>query len=274
MLINYNRKLSLDKISVFNRSFNYGDGVFETIKVINSDIYNGEFHFNRLKKACLVLKIDFPFKDFSDFLSNSKKIINSNKLKIGGRLKIIVFREEGGFYLPNSSKSNFIIFFEKNKYNGFEFVTKNMRLCSYNVKKQITPYSFFKSPSSLYYVMASIYFKENKYDDAILLNIHNRVVETTKSNIFFVKNGYVKTPFVSEGCIDGSMRNLVMDLISSYDGYSLEESKIEYKDIGFFDEVFVTNSIQGISSVKSIDNYEYNKFNLSNDLITSIYDSI
>ena len=47
--------------------------------------------------------------------------------------------------------------------------------------------------------MASIYFKENKYDDAILLNVHNRVVETPKSNIFL--NGCVKTPLLVKGVL-------------------------------------------------------------------------
>ena len=272
MSINYNGKITKSQKSILNRSFNYGDGIFETIKIINGEIYNADFHFNRLKQATKTVKVDFPFCDFNDFIHNINITIdlyvkNNN---LGGRLKIIIFRSEGGFYLPDNNNSNFIIIFEKSETNGFKIQQKPLKLCLYNIKKQITPYSFFKSTSSLYYIMASIYFQEQNSDDALLLNNFNRIVETTNSNIFFVKKNIIKTPLIQEGCVDGSMRHVVLEILKKNNKYLIEESTINYSDIVNFDEVFITNSIKGVVSVRKINDFYYDNFNLRNKLIKEI----
>ena len=99
--------------------------------------------------------------------------------------------------------------------------------------------------------MAALYAKQNKYDDVFLLNTSNRVCDSTISNIFWIKNGVIHTPPLSEGCIAGVMRRHLLNILPSA-GFSVMEQPAGMEDILHSDEVFLTNAISGMRWVGSM----------------------
>ena len=109
--------------------------------------------------------------------------------------------------------------------------------------------STIKSTNKLIYTLASIYAQENDIDNCILLNERKGVVETTNANVFLVKDDLVKTPSLSEGCLNGIIRSKVIEMLSKNDSYTIEESVITPFEIQKADEIFITNCLMGIQPV-------------------------
>ena len=96
------------KFSVDNRAFLYGDGLFESVKIINSKPFNLEVHLKRLFSASTLLDLQISASK-KDFRNKIELLINENKIIKGGNLKIIVFREKGGKFLPENNFTSFLI---------------------------------------------------------------------------------------------------------------------------------------------------------------------
>ena len=102
-------------IKTSNRAFNYGDGFFETIKIINTKPFNFSAHYIRFSSACKVLKLKNNQTERSLF-SLLNQLIEKNKI-VNGVAKIHVNRSGEGKYLPFSD--GFEIFISINKESGF-----------------------------------------------------------------------------------------------------------------------------------------------------------
>jgi branched-chain amino acid aminotransferase len=97
--------------------------------------------------------------------------------------------------------------------------------------------------------MAAIYAKENKLNDCLVLNVHDRVCDASIANIFWIKNDMVYTPPLSEGCVAGVIRKCLMEGLQGT-RLKVQERVCEINDLENADEVFLTNAIQGIRWVK------------------------
>ncbi|HJS53971.1 MAG TPA: aminotransferase class IV, partial [Chitinophagaceae bacterium] len=123
----------------------------------------------------------------------------------------------------------------------------------------IDVFSNLKSANYLPYVMAAVWVKENKFDDALILNHHNRICDATIANVFWIKDAKIFTPPLSEGCVAGVMRKNILDLrLQIADlGLHLEESELAPGDLLNADEVFLTNVTTGIRWVRQCGNKVY-----------------
>ena len=92
------------KFSVDNRAFLYGDGLFESVKIINGRPFNLEVHLKRLFSASTLLDLQISASK-KDFRNKIELLIKENKIIKGGNLKIIVFREKGGKFLPENNST-------------------------------------------------------------------------------------------------------------------------------------------------------------------------
>ena len=98
--------------------------------------------------------------------------------------------------------------------------------------------------------------KKNRLNDAIILNEHNHICDSTLANIFIVKNKKIYSPALTEGCIAGVMRNFVIQSLRNTD-WSVTECVITPEFLYDADEVFLTNAIRTIRWVAGIDNHSY-----------------
>ena len=115
--------------------------------------------------------------------------------------------------------------------------------------------------------MASIYARENNFDNAILLNSSACIIEATNANIFIVKNGNVYTPPLKDGCVSGIMRNWLFDCIDIIEESILIDKVLEA------DEIFVSNTIDGLIPVNKIIKTSFSNFNIANFLQKKLINS-
>jgi branched-chain amino acid aminotransferase len=98
--------------------------------------------------------------------------------------------------------------------------------------------------------MAAIWAKENNLNDALILNQHDRICDSTIANVFWVKDNKIFTPPLNEGCVAGVMRKKVLELAIRNSDHLMQEAVLTQEILLQADEVFLTNAITGIRWVK------------------------
>lgn len=239
-------------ISVLNRGFHYGDALFETIRVINSEIMFWEDHYFRLMASMRILRMEIPSSFSPEFLeAEIKSLIEANNLsQQPSKIKINVWRKVGGLYTPESREVNYMI----SAYpisESFYVLSGN----DYKVELFKDHYvasgllSSIKSNNKLVSILASIYAEENDYQNCLLLNDQKSVIEASNGNLFLVKENLVKTPPLSDGCLNGIIRKQVMSILGELEGIELKEESISPFELQKADELFITNVITGIQPI-------------------------
>lgn len=251
-MINYNGNFT-DKFSIHfnNRGFLFGDSVFETIKVVNNNLLFWEEHYLRLMSSMRILRIRIPNLYTPEFLENEIKKTNSNFNKsFSGRVRLTIFRDGKGLYLPESNEPVFLINSKETKETSFNI---NSGIYKVDIYKeyfiQSNLLSNIKSNNRLINVLGSIYAKENELDNCIILNDQKNVAEFLNGNIFIVKDKKVTTPPVSSGCLDGVMRKKILESLKQSQILSFEEKNISPFELISSDEIWISNSISGIIPV-------------------------
>lgn len=257
-------------ISVNNRSFRYGDGFFETMKLINGQIQLKQLHFERIAASLDIL--GFKTNKLFSYEVLERQIMEvalKNQHNKTGRIRINFFREDAGLYEvenfhPNILIQSFQLSETTNQLNENGFVIGVYP----QAQKSCDAFSNIKNNNFLQYAMAALWAKENKLNDALLLNCKKNIADSTIANLFIIKNGFVKTPALTEGCIAGVMRRHIIEKLEERNIKVLETS-INVDDIKGAEEIFLTNAIKGIMWVKQFENVKY-----GNTMIKKIYSQI
>lgn len=250
-----------------NRGLRYGDGVFETIKLVDGNLQLADGHFARLWKGMQVLGFDIPKlvspEKFTEaILALAKK--NGHEKK--ARIRLQVFRGDGGLYDTVNNPFNFVIESWALPAGNDTLNSNGLELGIYSgAKKSCDTIANVKHCNFLPYVLAALYAKKEKWNDALLLNQHERICDSTIANLFIIKNNEVLTPALNEGCVAGVVRDHTIDILKA-NGWRIKETMITVDDLLHADEVFLTNSMYGIKWVKRIGNAVY-----KNDAVQKIY---
>ena len=241
------------KIDLNNRSFQYGDGLFETMHASGNKVQFFYEHMERLIRSMKVLKMEVPVRFTIDTMGLQKeisKILNKNKLFKGARVRMTVFREAGGLYTPQSNETEYIIECSGLESNLYELNDKGLLIDIYDeILKPVNSLSSLKLVSSIFFVLAGIFKKENHLDECLILNTKGNIIEGISSNIFLVKENTITTPSIREGCLPGIMRQKVIELARKQSFIVQDEQVIKMQDIMAADEIFFTNAVRGIQWV-------------------------
>jgi 4-amino-4-deoxychorismate lyase len=246
--------LESSSVFVFNRAFEYGDGIFETIIVRNNIICFWQDHFERLTSGMKALYFNISPSFTKDYLQNIIfEVAQKNGLNHSFRIKINVWRETGGLYtplnntfhwlvrvFPNTEKHNYI----KEKAVFFE----DIRL----VASSISPY---KTLNALPYVLAGIYKQQQQTEEVILLSHNDFIAETLASNIFWIKNNVIYYPSLACGGKKGILQTQIIRKAKELNIH-IQEGFFLKNDILEADVVFTSN-VAGIESIKKIENTLY-----------------
>jgi aminodeoxychorismate lyase len=261
---NLDGKIFLDSennISVNNRSFRYGDGFFETMKLFDGKIQLKELHFERivysLKTLGFRIAKHFSFEGLEKQIA---ELATKNKHKNLGRIRITFFREDAGlFEVKNFHPHILIQSFELNE-SVNELNQNGLVIDVYPLaKKSCDVFSNIKSNNYLQYAMAAMWAKENKLNDVLLLNCNNNIADSCIANVFIIKNGVIKTPALTEGCVAGVMRKHFIETLKK-NNIEVVETSINTEDIANANEVFLTNAIKGIIWVRQFGDSNYANF--------------
>lgn len=248
--INYNGNILSEKEPLFttkNRAFRYGDGLFESIKMIKGELKFLNYHALRLQEGMKLLCYK-NYKTFTaEFLNEQiHQLAKSNKIFDNARIRFSVFREGEGLYTPESNNGLFVVEMHKTHESAYEINKKGVLIDVFqDVRKNYNALSGIKTSNCLPYILAAIHKQNAGVDDSILLNDEGYLVEGISSNLFLVKNGEFYTPALTEGCVAGVMRRVMLEM-GLHTGLKMHEVKIKPEALRNADEIFLTNATQGI----------------------------
>jgi branched-chain amino acid aminotransferase len=234
-------------VTARNRSFRYGDALFESIRFTNSKPQFLKEHLQRLFTGMKVLKMQKDDLYSESFFENAiLELAKKNSITTDGRIRLTVYRNDGGLYTPDNNSTAYLIEIAPLNDVGYVLNQKGITVDLFNdFKKQKNTLSSIKSANSIIYVLAGIYKSQNQLDDCIILNDESHIIESISSNIFAVKNGVLYTPPIADGCVDGVMRKKIIEIANANRIAVYEISVMQNVLLGA-DELFLTNAISGI----------------------------
>lgn len=241
-----------------NRGFRYGDGLFESMRLVRGELRYPDLHIDRVRKGMKILKIDnWSHIDTWFMKENAEELVRRNKTGPEARIRLTVYRDSAGLYNPSSNKMGYIM--EASAVSPTEAAAsdKGLIIDVYEeITKPINILSNLKTCNSLIYVMAGIFKNQQGIDEVLVLNQNGFLCEAMSSNVFVVYDRKIYTPSLYEGCIAGVMRQVVIRLAIEND-IPLIEGQINPDILSVADEVFLTNAAKGIQWVMGYNNKRY-----------------
>jgi branched-chain amino acid aminotransferase len=238
-------------ISVFDRGFLYGDGLFETIRVLNGIPFRWAQHMGRLQQGAAFLKIKLPFTP-AKLRAFADKLIVKNKMP-ESVLRLSLSRGIGtpGYSPRNASKPTLIISLRpapnlSRKIPQWNLINSSFRLPSSE------PLARFKTANKLSQVLARAEADATHANEALLENTSGFVIEGTSSNLFWIRRNKVYTPPLIAGILPGVTRSVVFEIASNLQ-IPIHEQNIHPKDLAKTDGIFLSLSSLGIVEAKSLD---------------------
>ncbi|SFB86247.1 branched-chain amino acid aminotransferase [Algibacter lectus] len=253
-MVNFNENILEDNtlLSINNRGFAYGDALFETIKASYGKLLFWEDHYFRLMASMRIMRMEIPMNFTMEYLEEQilKTLTENNLSNASSRVKLTVFRNEGGLYLPETNDVSFLIAVKPID-TDFYIVQDTFYEVDLFKDYYVSPslLSSLKTNNKALNVVGSIYAKENKLDNCLVLNTDKQVIEALNGNVFVVKGNTIKTPPIENGCLKGVMRKQIIETIESLPEYELVEEAISPFELQKADEIFITNVIVGIQAV-------------------------
>lgn len=235
-------------LHIRNRAFCYGDGLFETIVTGPERINLLPLHIARLSQACATLNLEIPFNE-QELEKEIGQLKTANELTGQLRIRVQVWREEGGLYEPCQNGSAYLITMAQNISPFYS----NIRRLSVSQKAKLSWHalSFAKTMSALPYVLAGLERRQNSYDDLIICDGQGNMAECVASNIFWVKDKEVYTPDLSSGCVSGTMRQYLISRLERA-GMAVQEVMQTPEQLSEADHLFLSNA-SGIQWVQSFE---------------------
>ncbi len=256
---NYNGKLLPEGTPVFgpdNRGLRFGDGLFETMKYEKGRVVLFDEHMDRFWKGLEKLAFEIPVLLTRENIQQQVTALLQKNKHTTARIRLTAVRGNGGLYDPADHHPNVIIqswplqSHPDLNINGLQLTIYRETL------KTCDSFSNLKHNNYLCYLMGALYAKKNKCNDAVILNQHLRVCDSTIANIFIINNNVIYTPSLGEGCISGIMRQYLLQVLPSL-GFPIQEEAITEEMLKSADEVFLSNSIYNIRWVASINDKTY-----------------
>lgn len=247
------------RVSIFDRGFLYGDGVFETMRSYAGAVFKLEEHMDRLFGALGLLKIKAPYSK-KYLIDAIYEVLAINSLK-SANIRISVTRGEGMLgigYRDDFVPNTVIAAKELKEYPDWMYL-KGVSAKVVDVRQnEYSPVTKMKSLNFLNYILARQNAKEKGFDEAILMNTTNYIAEASTSNIFLVKRNRIVTPSTDSGVLPGITRGVIIKIARRL-GLDIEEDKVPYVELLDANEVFLTNSLVEVLPVTKLDSKKVGK---------------
>lgn len=238
-------------LTVQNRSYKWGDGVFETMKVFSGKLLLQSLHFERLFNSLRLLQIE-KGEAFTQvkLVEHVLNLCHQNNCLQQARVRLAVFRNE-----DNSAAYSIEAVPLDPEINKWREEGLAIALYPY-ARKSMDAFANLKSANFLPYVLAQRYAAEKGVDDALVLNAQNFLCDSSKANLFLLKGKNIYTPALHQGCVNGVMRRVVIEEAKRL-GYRLYQDSVDEEQLRVADEVFLTNAIQLIRWVEHYKGMQY-----------------
>ena len=248
------------EVDLLNRGLNYGDAVFETIRVQQGKILFWEDHYFRLMASMRIMRMEIPMDFTPEFLSNEiDRLVAAQDMSAKTAVvKLLVYRDSAGLYTPEHNEVGYMI-----SLRSIDSPFYTLAQGAYEVELYKDHYlspsllSTLKTNNKALQVLGSIYAKENGYQNCLVINTDKQVVEALNGNLFLVKGDRIKTPPLSSGCLDGVMRKQILKLLLELPDYLIDQTPISPFELQKADELFITNVVKGIQPISKYRKKQY-----------------
>jgi branched-chain amino acid aminotransferase len=240
-------------ISVFDRGFQYGDGVFEGMRCYEGRIFKLTEHTERLFRSAQAVHIEMPIskKQFNEAV---KRVIRENGFR-DAHIKPQVTRGTApklGLDPRNTTTPNIVIPARPIGKSMFD-AEKGFRLAAVSVRKipAMCLDPRIKSLNYLVNILARAEAQASGADEAIMLDIHGYVSEGAGDNLFLVRDDRLYTPCLQDA-LEGITRATVIEM-AGREKIPVHATRLTLYDFYTADEVFATGSGAGIIAVTEVD---------------------
>jgi 4-amino-4-deoxychorismate lyase len=260
-----------DQIPISDRGLQYGDGLFETVAVIDSTPRFWQRHMLRLAQGESILGLPA-----SDKVGLSKE---AEALCFGcdrGVLKLIITRGSGGrgYRPPESPEPRRILTLHPWPDYPETWYREGirLRLCE-------TPWSLnwrlagVKHLNRLDQVLARREWQDPRIAEGLMCDSQGRVISVTQGNLFLVRDGRLYTPDLSHAGIKGILREIIIQSASSL-AIPLQITEITIQQVRDADALFVTNALLGLCPVAEMDGVVYRRDAIPSELCRSVADML
>lgn len=260
----YNGAFILDDqpvLLITNRSYKWGDGVFETIKVYNGQILLKSFHFDRLLASIRLLQMRHAFNP-DELEQHILTLCAKNDCLNLARVRLAVYRDDGN----NASYTIEAIPLDE---SVMQWNEQGITIETYPyARKACDILANLKTANYLLYVMAGRFAEERGVKESLVLNTYNHICDASKANVFVVKDRELYTPALDQGCVNGVLRRFLLQELK-VKGWKLRQVALTEDMLLQADECFLTNAIQGIRWVS-----QYRKKQFASQLTKQIFDEV
>jgi branched-chain amino acid aminotransferase len=249
-----------------NQGYRYGDGLFETIKLLNGKLLLETFHFGRLFAGMSLFNYTIPKLLTTEKLRQEiLELAEKNRCTTLARVRLSVSRGNGGLYDGDQQLQRVIECWPLNE-SVNQLNENGLVIDIYPDARKIQDgFSHLKSANFLPYTMAAQYAKTHRLNDCLVLNSNGNITDSTIANAFVIKDGVIHTPALSEGCVGGIMRKYLLETLPAA-GYIIQEGSLNAELLRQAHEVFLTNAINGIRWVGQFRDIQYD-----HHLVSEIY---
>ena len=238
-------------VSVFDRSFLYGDGLFETIRIFNGQPFCWQQHLERLQRGSKFLKIKLPcaskrLRAFADRLVGRNKMPDS-------LLRLTLSRGVGmrGYSLQNANQPTLVMTLHPAPKMDLKNPPRWKLMTSSFQLPANEPLAQFKTCNKLPQILARAEADATGADEALLLNTDGFVVEGASSNLFWIEREVAFTPALAAGILAGVTRATVLEICRKLK-ISVREKNVRPKDLVRADGICLSLSSFGIVEAKSL----------------------
>jgi branched-chain amino acid aminotransferase len=246
------------RLSPLDRGFLYGDGLFETLRVVGKRVFFLDMHLARMREAARFLRIPFPGD--LDFFGIIQDLAERNEITGEASVKICLSRgrHEGTLSLYTPSSPTVVILTAQRASTSPADWDKGLSVAVEGEVRQNDSSSLcrLKTMNYLSYLLVRTRAQEKGFEDAILTNAANEVCECTTSNLFFFRQDRLETPHISCGLLPGVLRQALMKCMEQA-GEPVREVKLGRETLPSCEEIFVTNSLVEVLPVGRVDQDEY-----------------
>ena len=249
------KEVSLNTDFASDRGLAFGHGVFETMRFKNFDIPLKNKHFKRLKKGASLLNINLIDHGLEQYLADIMEKLKAKRIS-SGVLKLIITAgsSDSGYTCPPNLEANF--FFKVRSLQEIithtDIAIDKLGICEHRIPTN-PQIASIKHLNRLDQVLASLEMQRSGFFDGIMLDHHDRIIETTASNIFLKsRKSEWLTPEISDCGISGVMREVLINEIFPKLETDITECTISMDTLYDSKEIFICNSVRGIVRINEV----------------------
>ncbi len=243
------------RISIFDRGFLYGDGVFETLRVYNGSAFRSQAHWDRLRQSASLIRLDISFTE-KEYIDRLERVISANGLT-EAVARVTVSRGVGPRRFTLNYEQRPTTLFWARPFDGHpeELYRDGVKIVIAATRRNspdaVDPAA--KSANYLNSVLARAEAEDAGAFEAVMLNADGFLTEGSTTNLFTVRGNELLTPSLECGVLPGITRATVLEMAPEL-GIKTAEAMLRPEDMFQADEVFITNSTAEIMPVVAVEN--------------------